>query len=186
MTQAYPLQWPQGRKRTHSPEKSRFDVSFITARDGIVTELERLGAKSAVLSTNIELRLDGLPYANRPEPKDGGAAVYFTYKDQQMCFACDRWDKVKDNIQAIRHTISALRGIARWGTGDMLQAAFTGFQALPAPSNETWPDILGVNQNTSLEVIRRAFKAKYQQSETDEEKIKLNQAYQEAKKEKAV
>jgi hypothetical protein len=49
-----------------------------------------------------------------------------------MCFACDRWDSVADNVQAIRKTIEALRGIERWGTGDMVQRAFAGFVALPS------------------------------------------------------
>jgi hypothetical protein len=50
-----------------------------------------------------------------------------------MSFACDRWEKIEHNMQAIAKTIEALRGIARWGTGDMLEAAFTGFTALPPP-----------------------------------------------------
>jgi hypothetical protein len=31
-----------------------------------------------------------------------------------MCFACDRWDSVGDNVYAITKTIKALRGIERW------------------------------------------------------------------------
>ena len=46
-------------------------------------------------------------------------------------------------MQAICKTIDALRGIARWGSGDMLEAAFTGFAALPAPA-QGWRDVLDV------------------------------------------
>ncbi|WP_159053655.1 J domain-containing protein [Variovorax sp. PMC12] len=106
---------------------------MAAARDAAFNEVRLLGGRHVVLSTNVPLRQDGKPYANFPRIEDPAAAMYFTYKDKQMCFACDRWTRVEDNIQAIRKTIEALRGIARWGTGDMLQAAFTGFTALPAP-----------------------------------------------------
>src|SRR3546814_9253748 len=112
---AYPLSWPLGRKRTPSCQttRSRFDTSFAQARSNLVQEIDRLGARRPILSTNVELRIDGLPYANRAEPSDRGVAVYFTHKGRDMAFACDRWDKVGDNIHAIAKTIEALRGIAR-------------------------------------------------------------------------
>lgn len=49
----------------------------------------------------------------RLETGIGGVAVYFTLKGQQFCFACDHWDEIKDNMQAIHKTIEALRGIER-------------------------------------------------------------------------
>ena len=145
MTEAFPLHWPPGRQRVKRNERSRFNVSFAKARDELFRELRLMGARLPVLSTNVPLRRDGLPYANQPEPKDTGVAVYFTWKDRQMAFSCDRWDRVRDNIQAIRHTIAALRGLDRWGTGDMVEAAFTGFEALPPPGARPWREILGVN-----------------------------------------
>src|SRR5690606_15253619 len=42
---------------------------------------------------------------------------------------------------AIGKTIEALRGIARWGMGDMMERAFQGFEALPDP--EQWWHTLG-------------------------------------------
>jgi hypothetical protein len=50
-----------------------------------------------------------------------------------MCFACDKWDQVHDNIYAVGNTIEALHGIERWGTDDTVEQAFTGFAALPSP-----------------------------------------------------
>ena len=47
-----------------------------------------------------------------------------------MVFARDQWDKLHDNIQSIRLTIEALRGIERWGASDMMERAFSGFLAL--------------------------------------------------------
>ena len=61
------------------------------------------------------LRRDGLPLAARRLPDDKGVAVYFSLKGQPLCFASDRWDAVEDNMQAIRRTMRALRGIAALG-----------------------------------------------------------------------
>ena len=135
MTEAYPLYWPEGRPKTPSwrRQPSRFSTGFGAAVNLVIAELKLLGARSAVVSTNVPLRRDGLPLASAKRVDDAGVAVYFLYKNRQTCFACDRWNKVEDNIYAIAKTINAMRGIARWGTGDMLEAAFTGFTALPAP-----------------------------------------------------
>lgn len=129
----YPLSWPAGRPRTPHPARSKFKVSsFTRVRDELLNELKLLGARSVVLSTNLKLRNDGLPLAGQAQPSDPGVAVYFEYKGRAVCFACDRWHKIEDNLQAVRHTIEAFRGISRWGTGDMVDAAFTGFAQLPA------------------------------------------------------
>lgn len=158
MTEAFPLQWPVGKPRTQFPERARFDVSQDRAQTGIINEIRRLGGIMPVISTNIELRRDGLPYANRRAPADKGVAVYFTLRGQQMCFACDRWDEIKDNMQAIHKTIEALRGIERWGSGDMVQQAFTGFVALPSQENP-W-DVLGLKPGAGIDEIEAAFREK--------------------------
>lgn len=158
--QAYPLCWPEGQARTRHLEPSRFKTSFAVARDELANELIRLKAKHTVLSTNVELRVDGQPYASRKEPSDPAVAAYFQWNDRQMCFACDKWDKVKDNIQAVRKTIEALRGIERWGSGDMMAAAFSGFEALPSPKHaDHWRVVLGCPECNDLEVIRDAYKS---------------------------
>jgi hypothetical protein len=80
---------------------------------------------------------------------------------KQLCFACDRWHHIQDNMHAIGLTIEALRGIARWGTGDMMEAAFRGFAALPAPgqSGLSWWQVLGVAMNANEDQIRDAYRA---------------------------
>jgi hypothetical protein len=160
MTEAYPLRWPDHKPRAKYRENSRFRVSsFAVARDELFRELGLLGAKSIVLSTNIPLRLDGIPYANFKTPADPGVSVYFQYKGKSMAFACDRWQRIEENIQAVQLTINALRGIARWGTGDMLQAAFDGFQALPPPSaKKSWWDVLEVSRDSSDDAIRSNYR----------------------------
>lgn len=155
---AYPLCWPLDRARTRNPENARFRVSFATARDSLILEVKRLCGCRPIISSNIPLRLDGLPYANRTPPDDAGVAVYFTYKKQQMCFACDKWRTVADNTQAIRKTIEALRGVARWGTGDMMERAFTGFARLEHAAEPAWWDVLGVPKDSLLPEIKHAYR----------------------------
>lgn len=167
--EAYPLHWPAGRPRTpaYRRERAKFEVTFARARDNIVREVQLLvGGRFAsdphvVISTNTALRRDGLPLANQRQPDDVGVAVYFMHKKRQMSFACDRWNRIEHNMQAIAKTIEALRGIARWGTGDMLEAAFTGFVALPAPAagaSSTWWEVLGVTPGASIDAARDAYR----------------------------
>lgn len=168
LIEAYPLCWPPTRKRTGqwSRERARFDMSFARARDEIVRQVQMLigkydATKTLIISTNIALRRDGLPLAAQRQPDDPGVAIYFTYKKRQMCFACDRWIKVEDNMQAIAKTIDALRGVARWGTGNMMEAAFTGFAALPAPGHthaRGWPEILELNGSPTMDKAKENYR----------------------------
>ncbi len=133
------LRWPDGRPRAARRKSASFDTGFAAARDGLLNEVRLLGGRNVVLSTNVRTRLDGLPYANQPRPEDPGVAVYFRHRDRDVCFACDCWNRVEDNLQAIRKTVEALRGIARWGSGAMVEQAFAGFAALPPPADPKPP-----------------------------------------------
>lgn len=189
MTEAYPLQWPQHKKRSGSPQRAPFKTTFEKARLYLSNEIKLLGAKYGVISTNVPLRNDGFPYAGSKKPDDRGVAVYFQYKGKQMCFACDRWDQVEHNIQAVGHTISALRGIARWGTGDMLEAAFTGFMALEAPPGKRqWWEILQCVSGAPIEEIEAHYKILARQNHPDnggstEKMAEINAAMAQARKE---
>jgi hypothetical protein len=166
MTEAYPLQWPAGKPRTSYPASSKFGSRSIDQATNILRrEIGLLRGGSPVISTNTKLRLDGLPYSKQAQPIDKGVTVYFALKGRQMCFACDRWDKVQDNIYAIAMTIEALRGIERWGSGSMVEQAFTGFVALPAP--EQPHQVLGVRPNASVEEIDAAYREKAKATHPD-------------------
>lgn len=145
MAEAFPLHWPEGWPRTKHPQSSRFDVSFATARDGLMEQIRMLGGRYVVLSSNIELRRDGLPYANQPEPADKGVAVYFEWKGKQHVLACDRWNRIKDNMRALEKSVEAMRGIDRWGASTILERSFSAFVALP-PAGERkrpWREVFG-------------------------------------------
>lgn len=157
----YPLHWPPGRPRERSRSRSRFKVaSFTRVRDELLNELKLLRAQRVILSTNLRLRQDGLPLANQAQPADPGVAVYFTRKGRELSFACDRWHRIEDNMQAIRHTIEALRGIERWGTGDMVEAAFAGFAQLPVHTPPApWHIVLGIHPHALPEEVAAKYRA---------------------------
>ena len=168
--EAYPLHWPAGWPRKSSNfwrEDARFKTSFADARDELFREVGRMGGKHIVLSTNVELRRDGLPYASRKEPEDPGAAIYFLRKGKPQAFACDRWRGVKNNIQALRKTLEAIRGIERWGASDMMERAFTGFEALPDQSGGSWWTVLGVSPSATATEVESAYKAKRRATHPD-------------------
>ena len=147
-------------------------------------EIRRLGGKNPILSSMLKLRQDGLPYSSQRTPDDNGIAVYFTYKTRPMCFACDSYTKDVDNIWAIKLTIEALRGIDRWGASDMMDRAFTGFEALPAPN---WRRTLELAPNATIaeaeSAYRRLAKQHHPDQGGDEERFKeITEAIQQARK----
>lgn len=158
MPDAHPLAWPPGWPRT-SGSRRRAPYTYgqprrayhsgaadcSSPRDFLLEELRRLGAKGVVISTNVTLRRDGLPYANQRMPEDPGVAVYFQLDGEPRCIPCDRWDRVADNLYAVARTIAALRQLDRDGTHRMVSAAFSGFKALPAHGTGTpWWSVLGI------------------------------------------
>lgn len=144
---AFPLYWPEGMVRTPAPRRRRapFKVQLSAARSNLVGELRRLGAAKSVISTNLPLRPDGLFRIADGPLADPGVAVYFEHDGQRRSMACDRWDLLAANIQAVARTIEALRGIERWGSNDMVARAFSGFTALQiAPAETDWRAVFGV------------------------------------------
>lgn len=162
---AYPLHWPQGWPRTNQPQRSRFDGTFARVRDDLFAEIDRLGGRYVVLSTNIPLKRDGMPYAGQKEPDDPGVAVYFERRGRQMSFACDKWTTVRDNMRAIQRTIEAIRGIERWGASEMMERAFAAFEALPAPKS-CW-EILGVRPGATRDEIEAAYRSRAKRAHPD-------------------
>ncbi len=190
---AFPLQWPIGWPRTERPQRARFDTTMAAARDGIIHELSLMGVKrdSIVISTDIPLRMDGLPKANHRLPDDQGVAVYFVRDGQQLCIPCDRWDRIQDNMRAIELTIGALRGVERWGAKNMVDAAFQGFDALPAQSQHGWWLVLGVPRDAIDSDVRSAYRmavaVHHPDKGGDAERFhEIQQAYDEFKRERGL
>ncbi|MDP2141333.1 MAG: J domain-containing protein [Gammaproteobacteria bacterium] len=159
---AYPLTWPNGWKRSkvrqHSQfskktERTRRDVTLTDAVTFVLDELRRMEVRdwNVIISTNVELRLDGLPRGGKPAPVDTGVSVWWKDGNKQLVIAIDKYYRVADNLYAIGKTIEAMRGIDRWGSGEILERTFTGFQALPNPDAVNWRDVLDYRGNDLAE-----------------------------------
>lgn len=158
---AYPLCWPEGWVRTKLQAFSKFSKhSMEEACDCLQNELYRLRGTNAILSCNLQRRMDGRPYSNQAQPQDTGVAIYFTLKGKRVSLACDKWNRVECNTWSIYKHIEALRGQERWGVGSIEQA-FRGYMALPAigqTSGSNWWDTLGVHVNADEATVKEAFR----------------------------
>lgn len=184
---AYPLSWPEGWRRTRPASRSysNFGLHSIAAcADKIINEVRLMPGSRCVISSNMRLRLDGLPYSNQRQPEDTGAAVYFRYNDKPVVFACDQWRTVEENLWAIAKHLEALRGQERWGVGN-LEQAFTGYVALPAP--EQWWQVLGVSPEATPDEVRAAYRELARQTHPDrggdhDKFVRVQAAYERAEK----
>lgn len=190
---AFPLQWPARWPRTKRPQRAQFDTTMAAARDGILRELRLMGVHGhdIVISTDIPLRLDGIPYANRRTPDDSGVAVYFIRDGQELCIPCDQWDRIQDNMQAIRKMLEALRGIERWGAKIMVDAAFQGFDALPAQSQHGWWVVMGIERDASTDEVEDLYRNLIKHHHPDRDGNvhmfhEIQAAYEEFKRERGV
>lgn len=209
---SYPLQWPSGWKRESHRLRAKFNTktkeryadgtdhyyrsSNVTISEGskrILKELAAFGVEEgdAIISTNLQLRLDGLPRGSQGEPSDPGVAVYWQRaKDMQhKVMAIDRYDRVADNLAAIAATLEAMRAIERHGGAVILERAFTGFLALPAPN--TWRAVMGFTDSdvsAGSVVVRARYKKLSKERHpdcggTEAQMAELNWAWAEAQKE---
>jgi hypothetical protein len=158
---SFPLQWPAGWKRTapgqfmdgrfgkrqSNPNSTYAQLKSVSVAEAVTRVREelqrmRIAGDDVVISTNLALRLDGWPRSDQAEPRDSGAAVYWRDRSgATRCMAIDRYRRVADNLAAIAATLEAMRAIERHGGAEILDRAFTGFAALPAPLD--WRAILG-------------------------------------------
>lgn len=174
---AYPLSWPVGWKRSTFRTHSRFGKygnrpSVSTGTSFVLAELHRMGVPDfhVVISTNVRLRLDGLPYSNERTPDDPGAAVYWRDDDKRLVIACDRWSTVGENIYTIGKTIEATRAIERWGAVTTDQA-FAGYVALEEKTQASCWEVLGIGPISKMDgaatMILDAYRRKARETHPD-------------------
>lgn len=177
MIPAFPLQWPAGWPRTPVAQQryAKFGskkgestrVTDITIAEGTARVLEQLGRMGIdreviVISTNLQLRRDGLPLSRQAAPRDAGAAVYWqTVGGERRVMAIDQYYRVEENLAAIAATLDAMRAIERHGGAQILDRAFTGFTALPAPTAaRSWREVMTFGASTpTREQLRQRYRA---------------------------
>lgn len=191
MITRYPLCWPSGWKRTPGEERihGKFnrkehkanvfqedgkpiryhwetkEVSVADSVDRVLGELSRLGvynvSEDAVISTNIQVNINGFPRSNRKDPDDPGAAVYWERLGARQCMAIDQYTRVADNLAAIAATLEAMRAIERHGGAEILNRVFTGFAELPGYVDSGWREVLGFgpgDDTITIELAESRFK----------------------------
>jgi hypothetical protein len=165
ITPKFPLLWPPTWKRTAHPRTSKFGHrgvkwSIDQASRQLEAEIVRLtGSRSFIISSNMEYRADGFPYSKQRALGDKGVAVYFKYNKKEMVIACDSFDNLSCNIYAIAKTIEAMRAIERNGSSQLMEQAFSGFQALPERgSGTTWYDFMELPESATEEQIKSRYK----------------------------
>lgn len=163
---SFPLSWPVGWARTTERKRAHFGtvgdggyglkrMTAAVATKRLLAELHRLGADAIMMSTNMRTRQDGFPVATAAEPTDPGVAVYFRLKGEPRVLACDRWDKVADNVAALAKHIDSIRGQVRWGVGS-LEQAFRGYKALPEMgASKPWYEVLAVSMDAPWPIIEK-------------------------------
>lgn len=196
---AFPLSWPASWKRTPSHQRAharfhqhtkgsdpaysyrrRDPLTVGTAVERLVGELRRLGASHPVISSNLRVRGDGLPYAQQARQLDDpGVAVYFLLAKKPRVLACDRWYSVAENIAAVAGHIEAVRRQERYGVGTIEQA-FAGYVSLP-PTALDWAIVLGIQPSASRDEINAAHRKLMQTHHPDvggrhEDMAKINEA----------
>lgn len=191
--QRFPLNWPVGWPRTpaHQRRPARFhgtrtnyssdgtsswrQKQTLTNAEAIArlgAELRRLGvhADDWLISSNVKVRIDGLPYSNVGAVDDPAVAVYFRLRGAARVLACDAWTRVADNLAAVAAHVEAIRAIERYGVGTLDQA-FAGYAALP-PRGSTWRTTLGFapDQTVTPAQVDEAFRARAREAHPDAEK----------------
>ena len=168
MTDTYPLRWPDGWPKTPAIDRTsgyqfkqaggqygKTAVTFARARKLLVEELERLGATNPVISSSVDVRVDGVPRngvnPDRTGFKEPGAAIYFMLKGRAMVMAQDAFNNPAANIRSLGCAIEAMRSLERHGGGTMMSRAFDGFAALPPPEGSKpkrpWWEVLRYSEN---------------------------------------
>lgn len=187
MASAYPLQWPEGWKRTAvlARRRSNYKVSSGRAVDDLMDSLRKLRAKNVVVSSNVETKRDGTLYANQKQSaEDPGVAVYWNDPNLgERVIACDKWLSVYDNVRAIWQALEGLRAMERAGATQILERAFSAFGALPAPSapaSRPWFEVFDLPADLAYRITRPMLDARYRELAALRHPDKLNTGSKEA------
>lgn len=193
MAEAFPLQWPDGWPRTPSHKRgpSRFGKNLGASQiNKLQNELRLLGARHVVISSNVPLRQDGLPYASETKRRydDPGVAVYFQLKGKALSMARDRYNTPWENIRSLILAIDAMRSIERHGGSTMMERAFSGFAAIAPPDwKKPWREVFGVQPDWRGDITtlyREKARNRHPDSGGSNDLMsELNVAYAEAKNE---
>jgi DnaJ-class molecular chaperone with C-terminal Zn finger domain len=182
MTQAFPLIWPDGWPRTPAGQRkdgwatfkrqvdngryrSGQPWTFAQARDALLDEVWKHKPQSVVISSNFPTGRNG-PMDGKRRPADEGIAVYFQRKGKPYVVACDRYNDAEGNMRSLALALEAMRQLERHGGGVMMERAYEGFAALPAPPSH-W-EVLGVQPGAPAAEIQAAYRRRAREAHPDQ------------------
>jgi len=176
----YPLAWPEWHERTPAHRRKRanygtrrepYGMNHLTIPQAInrleeevraCTQAGLSDSNYCIISSNLRVRdTDGRPVSRQREPEDPGVTVYLKIAGEYRGLPSDKFDRVADNINAVREWLNAQRQADRSGVGSV-KATFTGYPALPSqttPDNSWWR-VLGLT--STPETWDEAKRAYYQ------------------------
>jgi hypothetical protein len=178
------LCWPETRPRTAQRVASAFKGTEVGKEQReIEFEMARWRIRAWIMSRNHQRIMAG----------DPGAALWWNDRKHELrVLACDKYQKLADNMHAIRLTLAAMRALERWGAYTAEQAAEGARLALPPPASDepAWWEVLGVKRDWPLDAIEAVYRTKVEKAHPDrggsiEEMSRLNAARDEARKELA-
>lgn len=198
---AFPLSWPPQRPRRAATARkfghfsvkkwnghynATATISIAEAVKRIQDELDAIGARYPVISSNLDLRLDGLPRSGQAEAVDPGVALYFDLKGKPHCLPCDTYTKVAQNMAAIAAHMEKTRAIERYGVASIAEM-FAGFEALPAPGkadSQQWRNVLGLGRDETIteDALSDIYRQKAREAGNEAALKELNIARDEARK----
>lgn len=155
----FPLQWPDGWPVTRAGFHDRgapFQVTRAKTLVDLAETFRLLKVDDWLVSSNIPTRLDGLPRADGG-PSAGaspGVAVYFVHKGAVRVMARDKFADPWANLRSVGLAVEALRALERHGGRLIMERAFAGFAALPAPASD-WRAVLGLRGLTGGQEYQR-------------------------------
>lgn len=143
-----------------------------------------------LMTTNMEVNLDGSIRARQRKPEDQGATLVFPWKDRETVVAVDCFFELEQNIAAIASALEAIRRLHRLDAS-MMDQAMAGFQALPNPgaiSQSHWKTALGfsMEDEVNFEQAKHRYRVCMSRAHTDkggnhETAAKINMAWSDAK-----
>lgn len=172
----FPLAWPAHKPRTPSTRQKagKFaangsPISMAAAIKRAMDEIGRLGGIYGLISSNVEVRLDGLPRSGQRAPADPGVCLYFQLRGKPYAMACDAYTKVEQNLAAIAAHIEATRAIERHGVATAAETlqAFVSLPSNAAPAPRPWWDVLGLPRSTTRARLEAQYRLKARSAHPD-------------------
>jgi len=143
-----------------------------------------MGGRNLIISSNLKVKMNGVPYSANNDGGDPGVAVYFDFKGKSVCMACDSYRRVWENTYAIAQTIRAMRACDRWGVSGILDRLFTGFVALTDDAGKSWHTVLKCSPDATRDEVKHAYRKIMKEEHPDvdgnhERAVEINKAYEE-------